>query len=292
MTVDETLSTTDPPADHLSATTGQIRQVDGRWERLCSNCEEWIGLGPKGGNSSFVAHQRHKRCWRTKERKARQEAKAALETLMPSSSTTTTSQSCAAVLATSDSLFHPSPSPTPFPPLLTPGPSSSISTTAHTTSLSTNPTSFHIPPPTTASHVPRHSDEVTVRLPCEGIEFKWEYGSLFLSYPLQYHETGSPTWSLDGIGEQGSSHMIRLRSHSCARLRDPPMEACLQCTNIVSSQSFQNMLKHVSKDPLPNTPYIYFNWAQLESKLRCTKWELQLERKQVWLSVEHGSSIF
>jgi len=276
MTVDETLSTTDPPADHSGAMTGQTRQVNGRWERFCSNCEEWIGLGPKGGNSSFTAHQRHKRCWRTKERKVRQGAKAALENLVPSSST-----SSPAVLAPSDPLFHPPPSPTLFPPLLTPGPSSSISTTVHAASVSTNPKSLHFPPPASTSHVPQLHDEVPVRIPCEGVKFKWEHGSFFLSYPLQYHETGSPTWSLDGVGEQGSSYMIRLRSHSCAQLRDPSMEACLQCTNIASSKSFQNMLKHVSTDPLPNTPYIYFNWAQLESKLRCTKRELQVERKKV-----------
>jgi len=59
------------------------------------------------------------------------------------------------------------------------------------------------------------------------------------------------------------------------------MDACLPCTNIVSSQGFQNMLKNALKDPSPNTPHIYFNWKQLETKLKCTIKELQLERKQV-----------
>ena len=345
MTLDDSLPTTNSQAGHTAAATGETRQVNGRWERMCSNCGEWIGLGPKGGETSYLTHQRNRRCSRTRERKLHQEAKEAIKSLAPplsgmpppppfpnhSPHVFTTHPSLAsgppcdgsneqilsldppslpsllevsapspqfASLAPSelDPLplvnLDPAPSPTPFPSLLTPGSSNGVPTAGVATSSSTNPTSSHVYPPASTSHVPRNSDGVTVRVPCDGVEFKWEHGSLFLSYPLQYHETGCPTWSLDGIGELGSSHMVRLRSHSCSGLRDPSMESCVPCANIVSSRQFQKMLSNISKDPLPNTPYIYFNWKQLETKLRHTIEELQLERKQVWLHVETMSPPF
>jgi len=336
MTLDETLPTTgtDPPADNFADTTGQTREVNGRWEKLCSNCEEWIGLGPKGSEHSFFVHQRNKRCQRAMERKTHQEAKAALESLMPPPSaipppfpspssrvlTTpphlTSGPSCESgsqedLLPDPSSLLlgpstlpssptalvpldlpssaSPSPSPDPFPHLFTP---SSLDAALTMDGAAFLPVSSHLPPLINASHISQTSSGVAVRLPCDGVRFKWEHGSLFLSYPLQYHETGCPNWSLDGVGEKDNSYMARVRSHSCARLRDPFMEACPPCTNIVPSRGFQNMLQNVSKDPPPNTPYMYLNWKQLEAKLRCTIKELQLERKQVWLFVENVLSIF
>ena len=69
------------------------------------------------------------------------------------------------------------------------------------------------------------------------------------------------------------------------------MDACMPCKNLVSSRGFQNMLASVSKDPSPNTPFRHLNWTQLETKLRDTIKELQLERKKVWLFVERTSHI-
>lgn len=315
MTLDESLPTTDSQAGQTTATTSHIREINGRWEKFCTNCDEWIGLGPKGGEGSFLAHQRNKRCSRTRQRKVHQEAKGALESLVPSFATipppfpSSSSRVLAAhpyvtsgpsysplpaTLSPSDSLFlaHPPPSPTPFPLLLTPGSLYDVSTASNTASSLTSPTSSHLLPIISTSHAPQNTDEVVARLSCDGVKFKWEHASLFLSYPLQYHETRFPTWSLDGVGEQGSSHMIRIRSHSCTQFRDPSMEACFPCTNVISSQPFQNILKNVSKDPSPNTPYIYLNWNQLETKLRCTIKELQLERKQVRLLAGDISSAF
>jgi len=182
-------------------------------------------------------------------------------------------------------LTHPPPSPTQFPDLLVPQSSNRNLITDDAMSLPTNPAnpiSFCLPPLVDTSHMPQASGEV-VCLPCNGIRFKWEHGSFFLSYPLQYHETGYPDWSLDGVGEKNSSHMVHIRSHACTQLRDPSTDACFPCTNVVSSQGFQNMLKNASKDPSPNTPYIHLNWEQICTKLRSTSKELQLERKQVLL---------
>jgi len=300
--------------------TSDVRGVDGHWEKQCLACGEWIGLGPKGSERPFLVHQKNKRCLRTREQKAHKEARETLETLVPSPSTTalplvpssshlTPYPSLAwdpslsfddqgilssgpsplphllappvaptdlAILPTSDPLSTPSPpSPVTFPPLLTPGLSSNDLPTTE------NPTSSYPSLPAGTSYAPRNDDRVAARLPCNGVEFKWEAGSVFLSYPLQYHDTGNPTWSLDGIGEPGKSHIIRLRSHSCTHFREHSMEACFPCANLVSSPKFQNMLKSASQDPSPNTPYLFLSWKQLEVKLRSTVEELQQERKQV-----------
>lgn len=325
MTANEISPTTNPQT--VTVATSQTRRFDGKWEKLCSNCEEWIGLGPKGSEHSFLAHQRSKRCQRMMERKARQEAKAALESLVPHLSTIpspppslsshiltahpslpsgplresgnwedlpldpssplllgpSTLPSSLMVCNPSDTFFstHPPPSPVQFPHLLVPQSSNWISITDSSAPLSTSPTSSHLLPVASTSHVPQASSEAAVCLPCNGIKFEWEHGSFFLSYPLQYHETGYPDWSLDGVGERNGSHVVHVRAHACALFRDPSMDACLPCTNIVSSQGFQNVLKNSSKDPSPNTPYIHLNWNQIQTKLRSTNKELQLERKQV-----------
>jgi len=75
----------DPPATNPEATVvavGRVQQLDGSWKKLCSNCGEWIGLGPKGSEYPFVTHQRSKRCQRMTDWRARQEAKAARGSLM------------------------------------------------------------------------------------------------------------------------------------------------------------------------------------------------------------------
>jgi len=86
MTLDEPLPTTNPQDGAVIAVTSQnsqIQQVDGYWEKVCSSCGEWIGLGPKGSEHPFIAHQGSKRCRRTMEWKIHQQAKAALESFVP-----------------------------------------------------------------------------------------------------------------------------------------------------------------------------------------------------------------
>ena len=153
-------------------------------------------------------------------------------------------------------LTHPPPSPVQFPHLLVPQSSNWISITDSSVSLSTSPTLSHLLPVSSTSNVPQASSEAAICLPCDRIKFKWEHGSFFLSYPLQYHKTSNPDWPLDGVGEQNGSHVVCVRAHTCALFQDPSMDACLPCTNIISSQEFQNILKNLSKDPSPNTPYM------------------------------------
>jgi len=148
MTPGETLRDTAPRAD-------DIRKANGHWQKWCLVCEEWIGLGPRGSEHTFFAHQDSKQCQRTRDRKAHAEAREALKTLKPSFSTipytlppaspqenqeipssdssppppllvpSVASPNLAAP-ATSSPLFLalPPQSPITFPPLLTPGLSS------------------------------------------------------------------------------------------------------------------------------------------------------------------------
>jgi len=297
------------PRDTTPAVSN-TQTVNGHWRKWCLACEEWIGLGPKGSEHTFVAHQDSKQCQRTRDQKAHAEAREALKTLKPSFSTIpyalppasqndqeipssgssplppllapSVALPNSAALATSNLFFlaPPPPSPVVFPPLLAPGLSSGgLLTMDGLTSPPTSPGPSLTSP--VSSHLPSSASTSHTSEPCNGVPFKWEHGSVFLSYPLQYHETGCPTWSVDGIGETESSHSIRLRSHSCTHFREHSMEACLPCTNLVSSPKFQNMLKNASQDPSPNTPYLYLSWKQIVTKLRSTAKELQQERKEV-----------
>jgi len=304
MTPGETLRDTAPRADN-------IWKANGHWQKWCLVCEEWIGLGLRGSEYTFLAHQDSKQCQRTKDRKAHAEAREALKTLklsfstilytlppaspqdnqeIPSSDSSlpppllvpSVASPNLAAPATSSSLFVAPPlqSPITFPPLLAPGLSSGgLLTMDGPAPPPTSPGPSPMSP--VSSHLPSLANTSCTSESCNGVPFKWEHGSVFLSYPLQYHETGYPTWSVDSIGEPESSHSIRLRSHSCTHFREHSMEACLPCTNLVSSPKFQNMLKNASQDPSPNTPYLYLSWKQIATKLRSTTKELQQERKEV-----------
>lgn len=124
------------------------------------------------------------------------------------------------------------------------------------------------------------------RLPCTGIRYKWELGNACKTYPFQYHETGFPTWFV-GIGVPSpDDDIIELQSHDCARFRDPPMEACIPCTNVPTSHEFKSVLSLASREPSPNSPYIYLSWAQAEKKLREAKSDVRRMRRQVkWFSL-------
>jgi hypothetical protein len=320
MSSDETL--------HDITTVSDIQEVNGHWQKWCLDCEKWIGLGPNGSEHTFLAHRGSKQCQRTRDRKTRTKAREALNTLKRSPSTISfalppahpssshLTQDNQEVLSsdpsppppslalpvvspgffaptTSNASFSalPPPSPITFPPLLAPGlplgrllmDSPTSAPTSHGLSL-TSPASSNFSSFTSASQAPE---------PCNGVPFKWEHGSPFLVYPFQYHETGHPTWSLDGIGEPEGSHTIRFRSHSCTHFREYSAEACLPCKNLISSPKFQNMLKSASQDPPPNTPYLYLSWKQATTKLRSTAKELQQERKKVFYSlIEDAPEIF
>lgn len=313
-------SGTDSQTDN-SASDGQRRKVGERWEKFCPGCEEWIGLGPSGGERPFLFHRSGKRCKHATERRIQREAKEALESVVPpptiippslpsgSSHPFTTHPSLATGLVCEDDShgnLPPDPQSHPLSQLLDPPYSPAASAlpslvTLTNTSTSPSPLLFPFPPlsddvptmssstdPTSSQLLPdSHHDvsqngTVTIDHPCNGVSFKWEHRSgLFLTYPLQYHHTGHTTWSLDGVGEPSGSHMVRIRSHLCTGHRDPLMEACPPCTNVISSQPFQNMLKNVQKDPSPNTPYLYLNWEQLATRVKLLVKELQAERKQV-----------
>ena len=239
------------PEDHVDS---PIRQTGtGRLEKFCPRCEEWIGIGPKGSEYSFVMHRRGNRCKLTEQRKVEEGAAEELE------------RSFGIRASPTSTLVHDvSSSPTePHPPV----PSHEIT--------HINPPSPTLPPIATLSvtHPPR--------LPCTGIRYKWELGNACKTYPFQYHETGFPTWFV-GIGVPSpNDDIIELQSHDCARFRDPPMEACVPCTSVPTSHEFKSVLSLASRDPPSRSPYIYLSWAQAEKKLREARDEVRRMRRQV-----------
>jgi hypothetical protein len=226
----------------------------GRWEKFCPDCEEWIGLGLRGGEWSFIMHQGGKRCRQIKQRKAQI---AANEELLRSFGIYASPTSPIVEASSSPATTKPPP---PLP--------------SHK-STDIKPPSPHVLPVTTSSvtHPPQ--------LPCTGIRYKWELGNVCKTYPFQYHETGTPTWFV-GIGVPSpNGDIIELQSHECTRFRDPSMEACLSCTNVPTSREFKNVLRLASKDPSPNSAYIYLSWAQLEKRLRGVNHDMKRIRREV-----------
>jgi len=247
-----------PPSEGSGdQTDSPVRQTEtGRWEKLCPDCEGWIGLGLKGGEHSFTIHQGSKRCRRIQQLKAQKGATDELE------------QSFG---------IHPSPSS----PLVQAA--SSSMTKSPTLPSHCGPTrtgelpSPSFPPATTAPVIQ------PPQLPCRGVRYKWDLGNPCKTYPFQYHDTEIPTWAVTAGLPGPISEFIELESHECTGCRDPSMEACLPCMNVPNSPQFQNVLWLASRDPTPDTPYIHLSWAQIYKRLREVNEEVIRARRKVKL---------
>jgi len=232
--------------EHVDSPVHQTKT--GRLEKFCPTCEEWIGIGPKGGEYSFLLHRRGNRCRRTEQRKVQEGTAEEPERSFG---------------------IHP----------------------AHASShvQSASPSSTTEPHPHVPSHESTHVEPHSHRLPsvrpprhpCTGIRYKWELGNACKTYPFQYHETGYPNWFV-GIGVPSpNDDIIELQSHDCVRFRDPHMEGCIPCINVPTSHEFKSVLSLASRDPAPNSPYIYLSWAQAEKRLREAKEDVRRMRRQV-----------
>lgn len=226
----------------------------GRWEKFCPNCEEWIGLGTNGSGYSATMHRIGKRCERTEQRKVQKK----------------TEQGAAEELERSFGIRAPATSPTVQVA------SSSTTKPPPLPSHESTHTDLHLISPFATARV-MHAP----RLPCTGIRYKWKLGNACKTYPFQYHETGLPTWFV-GIGVPSpDDDIIELQSHNCTHFRDPPMEACVSCTNVPTSREFKSVLSLASRQPPLNSPYIYLSWAQTEKRLREAKEEVRCMRRKV-----------
>ncbi|KAF9643429.1 hypothetical protein BDM02DRAFT_1471780 [Thelephora ganbajun] len=230
-----------------------VRQIRiGRLEKFCPRCEKWIGLGPRGGEYSFLVHQHGKRCRQIQQRKTRKNAAEELERSFgihpPPTSPT--------VQAASSSVTNPPP---------------------HLPSHEPTHNKPHSPyfPPIINPLVTR-----SPQLPCRGIQYKWELGNACKTYPFQYHDTGIPTWSARTGPPCSQGDIVSLESHSCTGFRDPSMEACLPCMNIPSSHEFKKVFQMAWKDPPPTTPHIYLSWVQVEKRLRQVNDDVRRKRRK------------
>ena len=89
----------------------------GRWEKYCPNCGEWIGLGARGSEYSFIMHQRSRRCVRIEQQKVqKREEEDAAEELQRSFGIRASPTASHTVQATSPSTAQPPPPPPTHPP--------------------------------------------------------------------------------------------------------------------------------------------------------------------------------
>ena len=140
-------------AEHVDSPVHQTET--GRWEKCCPSCEEWIGIGPKGDEYSFMLHRRGNQCKQTEQRKV-QEGAEELE------------RSFGIHAAPTSPHIQAAPSSTTEPHQPVPSHES-----AHM-----KPPSPYLPPITTLPITQ------PPRLPCTGIRYKWELGNACKTYPF------------------------------------------------------------------------------------------------------------
>jgi len=155
--------------------------------------------------------------------------------------------------------------------------------------LETSPLPLSIPtnlPPITplseqASLITTYPGFLTAtKVPCHGVRLKWECGHSSKTYPFQYHDTDSPTWSVM-TRRPPDPDVIYLQSFSCALFHDTSTEACFECLKVPSSDKFQSLVLKASKDPAPTVPWGYLSWEQIFKRLKDRTDECRQYRKKV-----------
>ena len=121
---------------------------------------------------------------------------------------------------------------------------------------------------------------IMTKVPCHGVRLKWECGRSSKTYPFQYHDTDSPTWSVM-TRRPPDPDVIYLQSFSCALFHNASTEACFECLKVPSSDKFQSLVLKASKDPAPTVPWGYLSWEQISKRLKDRTDECRRYRKKV-----------
>jgi len=261
-------------------------------EKLCPNCGEWVGLGGKGSPYTFLLHQDGERCRRTTKLKTLARAEEAPRLPIASASFEPNPLPTLASLSSTQPIFScsdvpttiapPSSSPLTFLPSLVPPETPCISpATPDAMALDT----LQVPPIAPflgqASPITSYSEFPTAaRVPCRGIQLKWECGRSSKTYPFQYHDTECPTWSVM-TRRPPDPDVIYLQSFSCALFHDTSTEACFECLKVPPSDKFQSLVLKASKDPAPTLPWGYLSWEQISKRLKDRTDECRRYRKKV-----------
>ena len=285
--------------------------TNGRPEKLCPRCGEWIGLGAKGNEYPFAVHQDGQQCHRDANLKAQTRAQTEAHRLSaastsfgstsipPLSATSPISGSLSIqpIVPTSDvsiAATLPSLSPLSFlPPLVLPEQNPCIHPTVpdemaldtlqasspYPKIPSTSPPNVLLqgqPSPITSST----GFPAVTKVPCYGVPVKWEYGCPTRTYPFHYHSMDHPMWSVT-TQRPPKPDIIFLRSFSCALFHDSSAEACFECLKLPPSDKFQSLALRASKDPAPTVPWEYLSREQLLRKLEDRTDECRRLRKRV-----------
>lgn len=249
--------------------------TNSRWEKLCSKCDEWVGIGQNQNLYSFFIHLDGERCRRNARLKAQVQTEEAPQlSVIPMTMTGSLSDQCP------HSPSHTSPQPIfPYPvvqttiasPVLPPlSPLPPLNFAEHTASDTMVVDSFQV----------AASPPASVALPCYGARVKWECGNTSKTYPFQYHDTGYPTWSVS-TQRPPDTDTVYLRSFSCTLFHNPLTEACFECLKIPSSDKFQSLARKALNYPAPTVPWNYLTWDQLRQRLKDRTNECRQYRKKV-----------
>ncbi|KZV94449.1 hypothetical protein EXIGLDRAFT_767095 [Exidia glandulosa HHB12029] len=100
---------------------------------------------------------------------------------------------------------------------------------------------------------------------CPGAAVYWSSGSVWSTYPFQYHARDEAKWS--PVGFDSASNAIFIRSPSCFRFLSATEDSCAACRAVVGSAPFLDFLARAS-NALPNTPYVYLSHTQVAEVAR------------------------
>jgi hypothetical protein len=228
-------------------------------EKLCPRCGEWIGLGAKGSEYPFLAHQDGNRCRRLTELRGTARAPTeARESFVTSSSFALGPLS---LLSPSPMAVSPNiPASEPF--LDDPSPHSHDLPSMRAVPTSEIPALASFPPPSPLSPLPS-----ITKVPCHGAPVKWEHGCPARTYPFHYHSTDRLPWSVT-IQHSPDPTVILLRSLSCSNFHDPSTNACSKCLQVPVSKKYQSLVLNTSKDPAPTTQLETLSREQLLQRLK------------------------
>ena len=295
--------------DPMDIDTTPVRIRPGSYahrEKQCPKCGRWVGIGIKGSLYSLVRHMDGERCRRATELEAQQrggslEVRVATSTSfvpepLPAHTTPPIPSYPRIPLPepTQLSFSYPDIPPvvnspsflslTPLPPLVPPGQTSCLSpTTLDTMGLNTlevppaPPLALTAPPQEPGYHL---GFPMTTKVPCCGVLVNWESGHPSKTYPFQYHDTDSPTWSTT-TPRPPNPNIIRLQSFLCTFSHDSSTEACFECLRIPSSDKFRSVILKASGDPAPTVPWGHLSWEQMYKRLKDKTDECRRYRKRV-----------
>ncbi|KZV91297.1 hypothetical protein EXIGLDRAFT_693781 [Exidia glandulosa HHB12029] len=123
---------------------------------------------------------------------------------------------------------------------------------------------------------------------CPGAPVQWLPGSIWDTFPFQYHGRDSMRWQPSGF--DATQNTVFIRSGSCQRVLSGAQSACTACWQVINSAPFHSMMERAA-NALPSTPYKYLSHSQVadvarqrsdEKKVLRSKYENMIQSQRRW----------